>query len=247
MLSDNITLYLTSSHTLGWAGALHPANGLAEELCATLPHPLRCLMITSFPDDQTITDRMAWEIRECFENAERPFDHFEVLDRRTEDEAERMISEANFIILCGGHVPTEYAFFKDIKLRQRIKKFKGTLLTISAGSMNCAERVYSSPEYDGEAIDKKYKRHFQGLGLTDINILPHFQELSKAKVDGMPLVRNIVARDSFEHPVYCLHDGSYFHITSQRTELRGLAYKMHNGRLRKICNDGERKIISTTR
>lgn len=243
MQTNNITIYLTSSHTLGWAGDLNPKNGLAEELCATLPNPLRCLMITSYPDDQEITDRMAWEIRECFENEERPFDHFEVLDRRNEEDAARMIQDANFIILCGGHVPTENNWFKDIKLRQRIKKFQGILLSISAGSMNCAETVYASPEHEGEAIDPKYKRHIKGLGLVNINILPHFQELGDVKIDGMHLIKEIVAKDSYKHPVYCLPDGSYFHITAERTELRGLAFKMHNGRLRKICNDNERKKI----
>ncbi|MCF0198401.1 MAG: Type 1 glutamine amidotransferase-like domain-containing protein [Bacteroidaceae bacterium] len=239
-----MTIFLTSSHTLGWAGDLNPANGLADDLIAALPHPLHCVMISSFPDDKKITDRMAWEVRECFERAKSAFDKFEVLDRRTQPYAARMLAQANFIILCGGHVPTENRFFHDIHLRKALQKFDGVLLTISAGSMNAAERVYSSPEYDGESIDPHYPLHMQGLGLTHVNILPHYQQLRYAKVDGKRLVYDIVAGHSFEHPVYCLPDGSYFLITPERTELRGLAYKMHCGKVRRICQDDERKLLT---
>lgn len=236
-------IFLTSSHTLGWAGDLNPANGFADSLRAALPRDIFCLMITSYPDDKIITDRMAWEIRECFDRANMRFAYYEVLDRRTEGETARMIGHANFIILCGGHVPTENRFFKDIRLRTRLKNWDGVLMTISAGSMNCAERVYSSPELPGEAIDPKYKIHFSGLGLTRINILPHFQQLKDEMLDGMRLVDDIVARHSFLHPVYCLPDGSYFLITQGRTELHGMCYKMKNGKLRRICKDNETKII----
>lgn len=241
-----MTIFLTSSHTLGWAGDLHPANGLAERLCASLPSRLHCCMVTSFPDDREITDRMAWEIRECFERAGRPFDHYEVLDRRTQGETCRMLSEANFIILCGGHVPTENRFFKEIRLKTHLKKFHGVLLTISAGSMNCATNVYAPPEMDEEAINSKYKHHLTGLGLTELNILPHFQTLTKMRLAGKLLIRDIVIPHSAEEglDVYCLNDGAYFLITPERTELYGQTYLIHNGKKRLFCKDNECKIIN---
>ena len=239
-----MTLFLTSSPTLGWAGDLNPVNGLIDELHKVMPHPIKCVMISSFPDDEEITDRMAWELRECFDHADLSFDHYEVLDRRTEEFAGRMIKDANFIILCGGHVPTENKFFQEINLRLKLKKFDGVLLTISAGSMNCADIVYSSPELEGEAIDPDYKLYFRGLGLTNVNILPHFQTLKGAMLDGMKLIDDIVASHSFGHPVYCLNDGAFFIITKDKTELRGHTHKMLNGKLRLVCHDGERKILT---
>ena len=241
-----MTIYLTSSHTLGWAGDLNPANGLADELCATLPNPLRCCMVTSFPDDQTITDRMAWEIRECFERAGRPFDHYEVLDRRTQDEAARMIGKANFIILCGGHVPTENKFFHQIKLKALLKKFDDILLTISAGSMNCATNVYAPPEMDEEATDPKYKNVLKGLGLTELHILPHMQTLTKMRLGGKLLIRDIVMNDLAAQPIYCMEDGAYIHITQERSELRGKTYIIQGGKKRLFCKDGERRVLATT-
>lgn len=241
-----MTLFLTSSPCFGIGGDLNPANGLVEELRARLGNDIRCLLITSAPDDTEMTDRMAWEMREAFDRAGMPFDHYEVLDRRTQKFVTRMLSQANFIILCGGHVPTQNTFFRQLRLAQRLHTFRGTILSISAGSMNCADVVYASPELDGETRDTSYLRYLPGLSLTQVNILPHFQMLREAWIDGKRLIDEVVAADSYCRPVYCLTDGTYFLIEGHRTELRGEAYLMLHGKLSHICDDGERKTLSKT-
>lgn len=244
-----MTLFLTSSPCLGWAGDLNPANGFLDMLRAALPSPLRCLLITSAPDDREMTDRMAWEMREIFERANLAFDRYEVLDRRTQKYAARMVRNANFIILCGGHVPTENRFFDELHLRTKLKRFDGIIMGISAGTMNAADVVYASPELDGESIDPNYQIHLRGLGLTDINVLPHFQMLQGSKLDGRLLVEEIVAEHSYLHPVYCLNDGTFLYISDaenkrkRRTILYGAAYRMQDGKLSNICQNGERKLI----
>ena len=50
--------------------------------------------------------------------------------------------------------------------------------------MNCADTVYAGPELEGEAIDPLYERWITGLGLTDINIFPHFQSLKDDYLDA---------------------------------------------------------------
>ena len=57
--------------------------------------------------------------------------------------------------------------------------------------MNCADTVYAGPELEGEAIDPLYKRWITGLGLTDINIFPHFQSLKDDFLDGQRLIEDI--------------------------------------------------------
>ena len=244
-----MTLFLTSSPCIGWAGDLNPANGFLSKLRKTLPHPLHCLMISSAPDDKEMTERMAWDMREIFGRADLAFDKYEVLDRRTQRYAARMICDANFIILCGGHVPTEHKFFKELHLRTRLSRFEGVIMGISAGSMNAADIVYAPPELDGESLDPKYKVYLHGLGFTDVNILPHFEMIRESWLDGRLLVGDIVARHSYSHPVYCLNDGTYLLITNaenkekKRTELHGEAYRMKDGKLDLICHDGECKLI----
>lgn len=244
-----MTLFLTSSPCLGWAGDLNPANGFLDKLRAELPHPLHCLLITSAPDDKEMTDRMAWDMREIFERADLAFDKYEVLDRRTQKYATLMIRNANFIILCGGHVPTENKFFEKLHLRAKLHTFSGVILGISAGTMNAADVVYAPPELDGESIDPDYKVYLHGLGFTDINVLPHFEMIHGSRLDGRLLVEDIVAHHSYQHPVYCFNDGTYLHITNaedigkKRTVLHGETYRMRNGRLVRVCCDGESKLV----
>lgn len=245
-----MTLFLTSSPSLGWAGDLNPANGFIDRLRAALPRPLNCLLITSAPDDKEMTDRMAWEMREIFERADLPFDNYEVLDRRTQRYAARMLRNSNFIILAGGHVPTQNKFFVELHLRTRLKHFEGVIMGISAGTMNAADIVYASPELEGESIDPDYQIYLRGLGLTDVNVLPHFQMLRSYQIDGRMLLDDVVSAHSYNRPVFCLNDGSYLHITDtenpkkKRTLLCGEAYRMKNGRLVNICRDGQCKLIS---
>lgn len=201
-------------------------------------------MVSSFPDDVKITDRMAWELRECFDWADMKFDHYEVIDRRTADNASEILKNANFIILCGGHVPTENRFFHQIQLRKLLKDFKGVVMGISAGSMNCADIVYSPPELKGEALDPDYRQYFKGLGLTNINIMPHFQTMRNERVDGYLLVRDIMAPHSYDKMIYCLSDGAYILSTHSETVLYGEAFRLSRGVLRQVCHDGESKKIS---
>lgn len=238
-----MTLFLTSSPTLGIGGSLNPANGLIHELKASLPHPIHCLVISSMPDNPAESEHMAIGLSASFARSGLTFERLEVLDSRTKRNASRLIHESNFIILSGGHVPTENRFFHELRLASKLRNYRGIMLGISAGSMNAADVVYATPELEGEAIGPNYMRFLTGIGLTQINILPHYQELKHATLDGKRIIDEIVAVDSYARPIYCLPDGSYFIITSWRAELRGEAYCMRYGKLKQVCHDEEKKTM----
>lgn len=185
---------------------------------------------------------MAWEFREMFEQADLAFDHYEVLDRRTQKFAPRMLRESNFIILCGGHVPTQNRFFKEINLAAKLKKFDGVMMTISAGSMNCADVVYAAPELDGETTDPNYLRFLTGLGLTTINILPHYQVYRNEWLDGQRMEQMFMT-DSYARPVYLLPDGTWLKINHLHAILHGEAWLMRYGVKTLICQNNETKIV----
>lgn len=238
-----MVLFLTSSPSLGWGGDLNPANGFIEELGKAILRPLKCLMITSAPDDREMTDRMAWELREIFEHANLPFMHYEVLDRRTQRQASRMIAEANFIILCGGHVPTQNKFFRQLNLAAKLKRFNGVVMSISAGSMNCADVVYASPELDTEATDVKFNRFISGgLGLTTINIIPHYHTIRDYVIDGIRL-EDILNIDSYARPIYCMPDGSWIKIDGKGATLYGEAWLLRYGKKTELCKDNMTKKL----
>jgi len=174
------------------------------------------------------------------------FDVSEILvcDERYPELVQRL-SDFDVLVLSGGHVPTENKFLDKIRLRERLSEFRGNIVALSAGSMNCAKDVYSIPELDGEASDPNYKRRLSGLGLTDVNVFPHFQYLRNAEVDGLNLLTDIAFPDSFEKEIIAINDGSYIFIDGDCHTLFGEAYLIKNGTLLPLCKDGERRCVKS--
>lgn len=104
--------------------------------------------------------------------------------------------------------------------------------------MNCADTVYAGPELDGEAVDPQYERWISGLGLTNTNIFPHFQNLRDEWLDGMRLLEDITFADSFKHEIIAMNDGTYIVIEDGRTMLFGEAYSIKDGIMSQICENG---------
>lgn len=126
-----------------------------------------------------------------------------------------------------------------INLKEKIHKFEGLIVGISAGTMNSAEIVYAQPEMSGEAVDPNYERFLPGLGLTNTNILPHYQMVRDYILDGMRLYDEITYGDSFGRRFLALVDGSYLFIKDGKEIVYGEAYRIENGRIEKICQDGQ--------
>lgn len=149
------------------------------------------------------------------------------------------IREIDVIVLAGGHVPTQNQFMKQLRLKERLSDFNGIVVAWSAGSMNCAGNVYAGPELEGEAVDPLYERWISGLGITEINIFPHFQSLKDDFLDGLRLIEDITFADSMGHKIIALNDGSYILIDDGHETLYGEAYMIKDGQLKQICKDDE--------
>ena len=140
-------------------------------------------------------------------------------------------------------MPTQNAFFRQIGLREKIRRYAGVVLGISAGSMNCAEVVYAQPEEPGEAVDPCYVRYMQGLGLTHVNVLPHFQNVKGGRLDGLRILEDISLPDSRVRPFYGLPDGSWLYRADGRTVLNGEAWLLEAGTCIRICEEGESREV----
>ncbi len=92
---------------------------------------------------------------------------------------------------------------------------------------------------EGEAIDPLYERWISGLGLTGINIFPHFQSLKDDYLDGLRLIEDITYEDSVGHEILALNDGSYIMLEDGKVTLYGEAYMIKDRQHWKICSDGE--------
>ena len=164
---------------------------------------------------------------------------FDIWDDRTEDFSAEALHSYDVVFLGGGHVPTENAFFHRIGLREKIRDFDGIIMGISAGTMNAADTVYVQPEEAGEAVDPDFIRWTQGLGLTDKNILPHYNMVKDNILDGLRLFEDVTYLDSAGHPLYVLMDGSYILEHGGESLLYGEAYLLHNSVMECICHEGE--------
>lgn len=231
--------FLTSRIDDPDTGELNSANRFMDELRLHFPNPCRALDICSDPDGWDKTDYYASITKKMFEDAGFAFEQFCTLDSRNEDQAGDLVRESNFLILSGGHVPTQNMFFNKIGLRDILKTFDGVVIGISAGSMNSADIVYSQPEEDGEAVDPAYQRFLTGLNLTKTNLLPHYQEVKDDVLDGLRIFEDIACPDSMGKTFYAISDGSYLFIDARKEELRGEAYIVRDGNISQISSHGE--------
>lgn len=235
--------FLTSSPEISNMGALNPANDFVDRLRAALPNGGRAVFVCSDPDDCLHTDLFAGSIKRSLEAAGFHFSRFDILDRRNQDDAGKLVSGATFLILAGGHVPTQNRFFARIALRDLLRSYDGTVLGISAGAMNSAEVVYAQPELAGEAVDAAYQRFLPGLALTKTMILPHYQQIKDEVLDGLRVMEDIAYPDSRGRKIYALVDGSYLYLDNGNEEICGESYLIADGKLTQLSALGERVAI----
>ena len=223
--------------------AMDNRNQFVENLRAALPEKFNCLMIAAAPSEPEMNDSILRTIGGALSMSGIPAAQVKMCDDRNAEQLEEMLNEADFVILCGGHVPTQNEFFKRIGLKEKLAAFDGVVMGISAGTMNCATLVYAQPELDGEAIDPDYDRYIEGLGLTEIRILPHFQYLRELTLDGLRVLEDISLPDSRVQSFYALVDGSYILAEDGKSVLYGEAYYLADGKMVQISDEGEQHIL----
>ena len=212
-------------------------NSFVANLWDRVPPQARLTVVAADPDAFDMNDEMAETFAACFEYHDMPLSDVQLLDSRTAAYAEELVRGSDILLLGGGHVPTENAFFERIGLRELLEDYEGVVIGISAGSMNCAETVYAQPEMPGESIDPDYERFIPGLGIADINVLPHYQKARHYLLDGRRLYEDITFEDSVGHEFFAIPDSSYILIEDGCAVLFGEGYRIAGGEIEQICED----------
>lgn len=218
-------------------------NGFVDRIRETLPDYPRCLYICSSPDRRDLTCMYGADTFMAFANAGIHFSAYHVLDGKNADLAGELVATSDLIVLAGGHVPTQNAFFQRIGLRQLLEGYTGVVMGISAGSMNAADVVYAQPEEPGES-DPAYSRFLRGLGLTKAQVLPHFQKEKDTILDGLRLYEDITFADSVGHTFYAIPDFSYILVDAQGETLWGEGYRVSDGHIEQLTCHGEHLVIA---
>lgn len=245
-----MVLYLTSSPTGVYREAkeppykgFNPENHLADNLKSDWKEQSRCLLIAANPDAYMQNNEMLFFFEKTVKESSLSVSVFDLCDNRNAGEIVENLHSYDMIILGGGHVPTQNAFFHRIGLIRAMEDFDGIVMGISAGTMNCAETVYAQPEMPGESTSTVYKRFLEGLGLTWCNVLPHYQAVKDDWLDGKRLMEDITYPDSMGQRFYALPDGSYILQKDGRVIVFGEAYLVAEGRIEKICDAGQSHLI----
>jgi len=225
-----MNLFITSSPYLDGAdrAILNPENHFVENLREVLPPFPRVLFVASDPARHDLTCSFGMDTAVAFCQAGMPFSAFQVLDGTNAAQAEELVHSSDFLVLAGGHVPT-----------QKLRDFQGTVMGISAGSMNLADMAYIQPEEEGEGVDPDFLRFAPGLGLTEVNVLPHYQNCKDDILDGLRLFEDITYPDSQGNTFFALPDGSYFFQNEEMLLLFGEGYALRDGVLTPLTRSGD--------
>ncbi len=215
---------------------LDNSNGFVRKLRKYWKNDSRILIISSDPDNYEQSRGMVIHYSRALRLAGLSLSCFDIWDHHT---PERELRDYDCVFLSGGPTLIQGMFFKEIDLKKKTENYEGIIIGISAGSMNSASEVYAQPEFPGNTTDPDYKRFYPGLGLTDVCIIPHYQEIKNDRLDGLRIFEDITYPDSIGRRFYCFNDGTYLLISGGKEQIYGETYLIENGRLSLICRDNE--------
>ena len=239
-----MTTFLTSSPT-GPLGVpcsvpgLDNTNGFVDLLRQRWKPNSRCLMIAAFPAEHERNDQMTWFYHEAVKNAGLSVSCFDLWDDRTPTMSLEEFRSYDAVFPAGGHVPTQRRWFESIGLRELLKDYIGLVICTSAGSMNAAREVYGWPEEPGESLDPNHELFFPGLGLAETVVLPHYQMMKDAWLDGRPLFADITFGHSMGKTFYAIPDGSFVLVENGAETLYGEGHRIRDGQMELVCTVGE--------
>ena len=210
-------------------------NGLVDQLNEMLDNKKG---ITFIPSDFENIEGMNEYANIVFESLKLSgivFDNYYILTNKYD--IEEMFKNSSMIFLAGGDTYKQNCVFQNIGLRKYLEKFSGVIMGQSAGSINLAEDAYNSPECKE---DLEYPSHFKGLGMTNINVEPHFV-FDTTNIDEDEIFhRNELLKEANVRDIYAICDTSHIFDDGQKQTLYGEGYLISNGSIIKLCSHGEK-------
>ena len=217
------------------------SNGIVDQIKNNLNGNNAMVFIASTPDDKEKIKMYTELLFEGLKLSNISFNEYLVLDSSTADKAQEYIDKANMIYLSGGDTYLQSEFFKKINLREKLKGFNGLIIGQSAGALNMAEDVFNSPE----EMEESEPVFFKGLGLTDINIEPHFVLDDSDFDEAEKYQRNTIISESNNRRIYGQCNGSHILIDNEgNVTTYGETYLISNGQISLICENGYSKNIT---
>ena len=220
------------------------SNFFIDRLKFCAPQIRTMVFFASSPDAYEINDPYSKNTQESFNFDGFGIENLILIDHRFKGDLEKFVMSADALFFAGGHVPTQNAFFKEIGLKDILKKYNGIIIGQSAGSMNCAKLVYAPPEEDEEFEDGNYQREIDGLGLVNFTIMPHMNSAEEVDEQGHPTLMQMCLEDSYTMPHYGICDYGFIEVKDNKAIAYGKTFLIKNGECVEICGDKEKIEIS---
>lgn len=214
-----------------FADKFNEDNYFVENLKNSIKNYDKFVVVASDPLSYDYNDLFLKIYKEALELTGIKFEEYILLDNRNKDKIKEIIDNSSLIILSGGDTYVEHLFFEEINLRKYLKNYNACIVGISAGSINMAADVYDSPEKEE---DLKRPCSFNGLGLTEIRVEPHFVYEDSLFDEMEKLQRKHLLNESNRKKVIGILDGSYIMIENDIPRLYGDAYLIENGEIKKL-------------
>ena len=213
-------------------------NGLVDQLKSTLKGKKKVVYVSS--DINSTPDSVESYARIFFDSMKMvgiTFEEYYILDGTKVNKAKEYIENADLVFLCGGDTYNQHLFFEKVNLKLLLSTYSGIVMGQSAGAINMAEHCFNSPE----ELEKSEPIFFEGLGLTNINIEPHFVYNVSGFNENEKYQRNAVVEESYNRPIYGQCNGSHIFIDEDNTAtIYGETYLITNGNIEKICENNQK-------
>ena len=195
----------------------HFPDAIAVRLKLEIPLRNKLVFISAWPSDHFRNDDDAAGMHEMFAEQSIGFEHFYVIDDRTESEqALKLITEASCIFLMGGNATEQMRLICDKGIRDAVISCSAATLGVSAGSMNMGKTT----------VDIWESLHpYEGLGFADITMIGHFSYDDEKRL-------NLMKQVSMNHPVCAMADESAIFIRNSQISCTGEIYWIEKGEIK---------------
>ena len=183
------------------------------------------VFICSSPDEYEKNDAFASVITKSLSLSGLKFAMSDLIDSRNWLFTKSLVTNADLIVLLGGDPLEQMEFFNSIELKEKLINYKGCLLGISAGTVNMANKAYCSKDDDIEE-----SIIYNGLGLVDISVEPHFEE------SDLNRINDVLIPDSQKISFIALPNDSFVLVEENDIKIYGDAYSFKEGTYTKIDN-----------
>ena len=223
------------------ANSFDNTNGIVDQIKEYLKEKNTILFISADSKDIEKVSLYSQLLFEGLRLSGIEFKNYLILSNKTKINAKEYVEKADLIFLSGGDTYIQHQFFTEIKLKYLLINFNGLIIGQSAGAINMANSVFNSPENQ----EQSEPIFFDGLGLTNINIEPHFQYDDTNFDDNGKYQRNAIIRESYNRQIYGQCNGSHIIIDENNVAtIYGDTYLIENGNITKICDNKNNKIIN---